>query len=115
MIWPGEGFGPDADAGPDAGADEFDRVVQQVAEALRQQRFIPQHGQLVELNANLGGWRLQIRIGFNHAPQQTGHIHGRERRILTHNLVVIQRVGNQPVQAVGGHPDAPGIVQARGA
>ena len=65
---------PDVDTGTDAGSDELDGVVQEVAEALGEKRLIAQHGQFPKFERNVSGTRLEVGIGLDHPAQQSAPI-----------------------------------------
>ena len=59
------------------GATEFYGIVQQVAEALSQERLVAQHDQVVENNGDVGGGRMEVGITLDHAAKQFCQRHGR--------------------------------------
>src|SRR5512137_2359666 len=66
--WPA--LRPNSDARVYAGADEFDGVIEQVGEALSQERFTAQNERQRLLDPDFDLGRVEGGVGFNDPPKQ---------------------------------------------
>src|SRR5262249_14681836 len=68
-------LGADPNVWTSAGSDEFDRVAQQVREALDQKRLAAQHHGQRFFQTDLGRIRMKIRVAFNQVAEQAAEVH----------------------------------------
>jgi hypothetical protein len=81
---------------------------------LSQQGFIAEDHHVGEFDSDVGVGPAQVGIGLHHAPEQAAEVQRRYREVLADDFVVVEGIGDQVVQAVGGIADAVEVVQRAG-